>query len=115
MPQSLLSLTLLTGTDPEIVTIHCWLGWSALRPASDSKQPSELWSRDAQRDTGADTLSRYRLCSHTKHKTEMGPFSYGMGVYARQKSGGDDSHVIDHIHCLFHLPRIYYLPPSPAL
>lgn len=61
------------------------------------------------------TLSRYRLCSHTKHETEAGLFSYDMGVYVRQKAGGDDSHVIDHIHNQFHLPCIYYLPLSPAL
>lgn len=112
--QSLLSLTLVTGTDCEIVTIHCWLQWSLLGPASDSEQPWQLRSRDAQRDTGVDTLSRYRLCSHMKHKTEIGLFSYDVGVYVRQKSG-DDSHVIDHIHNLFHLPCIYYQPPSPAL
>lgn len=61
------------------------------------------------------TLSRYRLCSHMKHKPEVGLFSYDMGVYVRQKSGGNGSHVIDHIHNQFHLPCIYYLPPSPAL
>lgn len=113
-PQSLLSLTLATGTDCEIVTVHCWLGWSALGQAVIVSNPG---SSGAEMPKGTQELTHSpgTGCVPTwSTKLKWGHFPMTWKCVSDRNQVEMTAMWLT-IFTIYSIFCIYYLPPSPAL